>query len=89
MAEERREETTLVLEDDIDVEYSFDYLSRVVLKALPEAWDMVFLGHCLSDESRGGLAGSHPLLYHYSSAQCKCFLHSVLPCYAQLNPGHG
>lgn len=42
---------SLVLEDDVDVERNFLHLIEDIWPSLPPEWDMVFLGHCWSDES--------------------------------------
>ncbi|KAF5385641.1 hypothetical protein D9757_005489 [Collybiopsis confluens] len=47
----RERHITIVLEDDIDMERDIRRRLRQVWKFLPEDWDIVFLGHCWSDES--------------------------------------
>lgn len=41
----------IVLEDDIDMERDIQARLQDVWTALPSEWDVVFLGHCWSDES--------------------------------------
>ncbi|MBW0465803.1 hypothetical protein O181_005518 [Austropuccinia psidii MF-1] len=49
------DETTLILEDDVDFEYAFKYLSGTVLRDVPKDWDLIFFGHTdFSDEARNG-----------------------------------
>ncbi|TEB11594.1 hypothetical protein FA13DRAFT_1600774, partial [Coprinellus micaceus] len=43
--------TTLVLEDDVDMEMDIDSQLSHLWKHLPADWDIVFLGHCWSNES--------------------------------------
>ncbi|KAH9477871.1 hypothetical protein JR316_0010103 [Psilocybe cubensis] len=45
----------LILEDDVDMERDIMQQMEFLWKDLPEDWDMVFLGHCWSDETRGSL----------------------------------
>ncbi|ETW87735.1 hypothetical protein HETIRDRAFT_240238, partial [Heterobasidion irregulare TC 32-1] len=62
----------LVLEDDIDMEWDTQARLAALWSALPAAWDIVYLGHCWSDETqlpalrRGPSASLHP------SAAPKC-----------------
>ncbi|KAI0085695.1 hypothetical protein BDY19DRAFT_996593 [Irpex rosettiformis] len=41
----------LILEDDIDVERDFNAQVQEIWSLLPSDWDMVFLGHCWSNET--------------------------------------
>ncbi|KAJ7623549.1 hypothetical protein FB45DRAFT_707001, partial [Roridomyces roridus] len=47
----------LFLEDDIDVESDIQERLASVWEYLPEDWDMLFLGHCWSDETHHGVLG--------------------------------
>ncbi|KAJ3016490.1 hypothetical protein NUW54_g800 [Trametes sanguinea] len=42
----------LVLEDDVDMEQGISEQLSSAWSALPKDWDIVYLGHCWSDESR-------------------------------------
>ncbi|CDO70968.1 hypothetical protein BN946_scf184829.g77 [Trametes cinnabarina] len=42
----------MVLEDDVDMEQRLAEILPRVWSALPSNWDIVYLGHCWSDESR-------------------------------------
>ncbi|EIM92044.1 uncharacterized protein STEHIDRAFT_46292 [Stereum hirsutum FP-91666 SS1] len=42
----------VVLEDDVDIEWDIGKRLNEVWSALPDDWDIVFLGHCWSDESQ-------------------------------------
>ncbi|KDR68807.1 hypothetical protein GALMADRAFT_34426, partial [Galerina marginata CBS 339.88] len=44
-----------ILEDDVDMEIDIAHQLRGLWPLLPELWDIVFLGHCWSDEHRGRL----------------------------------
>ncbi|KAG2036182.1 hypothetical protein BDR03DRAFT_960400 [Suillus americanus] len=45
------EDVAVFLEDDIDMEWDIEIRMRHVWPSLPHGWDMVFLGHCWSNES--------------------------------------
>ncbi|KAG1746936.1 hypothetical protein EDB19DRAFT_1926924 [Suillus lakei] len=45
------EDVAVFLEDDIDMEKDIEIRMRHVWTSLPPGWDMVFLGHCWSNES--------------------------------------
>ncbi|KIM41785.1 hypothetical protein M413DRAFT_445011 [Hebeloma cylindrosporum] len=47
------DEFAIILEDDVDMERDTDEQMKNLWSYLPADWDMVFLGHCCSDESRG------------------------------------
>ncbi|KAH9964552.1 hypothetical protein BC827DRAFT_1187783 [Russula dissimulans] len=46
------DEAVLILEDDIDIERDVKGRLPVLFNALPSDWDIVYLGHCWSNESR-------------------------------------
>ncbi|KAF8972446.1 hypothetical protein BDZ97DRAFT_1781035 [Flammula alnicola] len=52
----------IILEDDVDMEKDIHQQTRSLWPSLPDDWDVVFLGHCWSDEGRG-----LPLLSHILS----------------------
>lgn len=41
--------SALIMEDDIDLEWDMDRLVPNILRALPEDWDIVYLGHCWTE----------------------------------------
>ncbi|KAH8992105.1 hypothetical protein EDB92DRAFT_1797781 [Lactarius akahatsu] len=45
-------EAVMVLEDDVDMEHDMDKRLQALWGALPRDWDVVYLGHCWSDESQ-------------------------------------
>ncbi|KAI0932789.1 hypothetical protein AcV5_010478 [Taiwanofungus camphoratus] len=45
------DDVAVVLEDDIDMEWDIRRRLQSVWSALPDAWDIVFLGHCWSNET--------------------------------------
>ncbi|KAH9060780.1 hypothetical protein EDB87DRAFT_1789626 [Lactarius vividus] len=53
-------EAVMVLEDDVDIEHDMDKRLQALWGALPRDWDVVYLGHCWSDESQ------HPPLRNIS-----------------------
>ncbi|TFK47967.1 hypothetical protein OE88DRAFT_1635363 [Heliocybe sulcata] len=42
---------SVILEDDVDMEHDIEERLYSMWPALPPLWDMIFLGHCWSDES--------------------------------------
>ncbi|KAK7694147.1 hypothetical protein QCA50_001327 [Cerrena zonata] len=44
-------DVTLVLEDDVDMERDIQERLAAVWETLPDHWDILFLGHCWSDET--------------------------------------
>ncbi|KAF8179133.1 hypothetical protein BJ912DRAFT_983101 [Pholiota molesta] len=42
-----------IFEDDVDMEKDVRQQTQTLWRSLPEDWDIVFLGHCWSDEGRG------------------------------------
>ncbi|KAJ3827206.1 hypothetical protein F5880DRAFT_1539597 [Lentinula raphanica] len=49
--DKNHEHISIILEDDIDVEKDIRSRLRRIWNVLPNDWDVVFLGHCWSDES--------------------------------------
>ncbi|CAK5279231.1 unnamed protein product [Mycena citricolor] len=49
--DEELETATLILEDDVDMESDVRERLREMWPALPREWDIIFLGHCWSDET--------------------------------------
>ncbi|GLB36768.1 hypothetical protein LshimejAT787_0310550 [Lyophyllum shimeji] len=47
----RGDDAVIVLEDDVDMERDISHRLRRVWSSLPAGWDIVYLGHCWSDES--------------------------------------
>ncbi|KAI9445538.1 hypothetical protein H4582DRAFT_1916072 [Lactarius indigo] len=45
-------EAVMVLEDDVDIEHDMDRRLQALWGALPRDWDIIYLGHCWSDESQ-------------------------------------
>ncbi|KAK4049216.1 hypothetical protein OIO90_005505 [Microbotryomycetes sp. JL221] len=66
---QNKDETALILEDDVDVEWDIERLwSRIAIK-LPQEWDVTFLGHCWGHESKTPWY-KHPLLHESVSPMC-------------------
>ncbi|KAJ3715202.1 hypothetical protein C8R42DRAFT_681972, partial [Lentinula raphanica] len=59
--DKNHEHISIILEDDIDVEKDIRSRLRRIWNVLPNDWDVVFLGHCWSDESFWP-ALTHPVL---------------------------
>ncbi|EGG09221.1 uncharacterized protein MELLADRAFT_115844 [Melampsora larici-populina 98AG31] len=69
-AEDDHDEFTLILEDDVDIESAFKYLSGTILRDVPKDWDMIFFGHTdFSDESRHGRDPRTSNFYIYKSIE--------------------
>ncbi|KAI9513148.1 hypothetical protein F5148DRAFT_1159171 [Russula earlei] len=47
-----KDDAVLILEDDVDIERDVTRRLEVLFDALPNDWDIVYLGHCWSNESR-------------------------------------
>lgn len=45
------DESALVLEDDVDIEWDIERLWNSIIKKMPDTWEMTFLGHCWGKES--------------------------------------
>jgi hypothetical protein len=50
MIQENEEESALILEDDVDMEWDLERRWRSIERHLPSDWETVFLGHCWSHE---------------------------------------
>lgn len=44
------DESALILEDDVDIEWDLERMWPNVERALPKDWEIVFLGHCWGKE---------------------------------------
>lgn len=47
---ENEDESALVLEDDVDLEWDFESLWNNIERKLPGDWDITFPGHCWGKE---------------------------------------
>ncbi|PLW18975.1 hypothetical protein PCANC_11813 [Puccinia coronata f. sp. avenae] len=69
-ADADEDQVTLILEDDVDIEAAFRYLSGTILRDAPEDWDIIFFGHTdFSDEARHGPDPSTHNFYIYKSVE--------------------
>ncbi|KAI0802989.1 hypothetical protein BC629DRAFT_1438095 [Irpex lacteus] len=59
--ESKDDDAYLILEDDVDVERDLYQRLQEVWKVLPADWDLVFLGHCWSNESYWPALNSSPM----------------------------
>ncbi|KAF8060809.1 hypothetical protein FPV67DRAFT_1564120 [Lyophyllum atratum] len=55
----RANDAVIVLEDDVNMERDIDQRLQHVWPFLPEDWDVVYLGHCWSDESINPALNAH------------------------------
>ncbi|KAI0757477.1 hypothetical protein C8Q80DRAFT_1133858 [Daedaleopsis nitida] len=73
-------EAALILEDDVDMERDIDARLQDVWQILPADWDILFLGHCWSNESRypalrdrgSKTSGRYPKMAVHPSFAPKC-----------------
>ncbi|KAH9947372.1 hypothetical protein B0H21DRAFT_692117 [Amylocystis lapponica] len=72
-----RDDVAVVLEDDIDMEHDIAARLSGIWGSLPDEWDIVFLGHCWSNESQhaplahgGGTAAMATALYPSFAPKC-------------------
>ncbi|KLO17550.1 hypothetical protein SCHPADRAFT_821194 [Schizopora paradoxa] len=73
-----REGVAIVFEDDIDVESDIERRLKDMWSDLPKDWDMLFLGHCWSDESvNPPVSPSSPI--HLSNAPKCTHAYAVSP----------
>ncbi|GAA5946829.1 hypothetical protein JCM3765_002034 [Sporobolomyces pararoseus] len=67
---ERKEESALVLEDDVDFEWDLERLWNTVHRKLPEnEWDITYLGYCWGGENQKPQY-LHPLLHQSTAPMC-------------------
>ncbi|KAJ7160555.1 hypothetical protein C8R43DRAFT_849304, partial [Mycena crocata] len=74
------EKPSLILEDDVDMEVDIKERLIDVWSLLPPDWDIVFLGHCWSNESYFPALGPAPLPSNSSSR--------LQPLESRLHPSH-
>lgn len=66
---EGNDEVALILEDDIDMEWDLEHRLSVMWPFLPQDWDVVLLGHCMSREFGKPLQGA-PTLFPATQSLC-------------------
>jgi len=64
------EDVAIILEDDIDMEWDLERRLRYVWQFLPEKWDQIWLGHCLSQESINPSVPGTTYLYPSGGPYC-------------------
>jgi len=64
------DDVVLVFEDDVDMEWDIERRLHYLWGYLPNPWDIVFLGHCYSDEFTKGHVGGTMYLYQSDSPLC-------------------
>jgi len=60
--ERRKLKSAIIFEDDIDIEWNVERILRKQWSSLPDDWDIVYLGHCWSEEWRGEMLPGAPML---------------------------
>ncbi|KAJ2084089.1 hypothetical protein H4R24_000298 [Coemansia sp. RSA 988] len=61
--------SALVLSDSIDLDTDIKQHMRTIVPAMPSSWDILFLGHCGTNETRHP-STLHPRLYVASNPRC-------------------
>ncbi|QRV73780.1 glycosyltransferase family 25 protein [Ceratobasidium sp. AG-Ba] len=64
------DETVIVLEDDIDMEFDLEKRLTDMWPALPKGWDIVMLGHCQSHEWSKPALKRAPALHRSTHTMC-------------------
>ncbi|CAE6429323.1 unnamed protein product [Rhizoctonia solani] len=64
------DEVAIVLEDDVDMEWDLEKRLRGMWPFLPKNWDIVMLGHCMSDENENPPVRGHPHLHPSKHVLC-------------------
>ncbi|CAG8560362.1 8140_t:CDS:1 [Acaulospora morrowiae] len=64
--------SSLILEDDVDLEVFLFELIKDVFRLLPTDWEMIYLGHCNSGEDRGDFMGEALDFKVYKSSSPAC-----------------
>ncbi|CAE6521977.1 unnamed protein product [Rhizoctonia solani] len=64
------DQVAIVLEDDIDMEWDLEKRLRGMWPHLPKDWDIVMLGHCMSDENENPPVRGHPHLHPSKHVLC-------------------
>ncbi|KAJ1311656.1 hypothetical protein OPQ81_010131 [Rhizoctonia solani] len=64
------DQVAIVLEDDIDMEWDLEKRLRGMWPYLPKNWDIVMLGHCMSDENENPPVRGHPHLHPSKHVLC-------------------
>jgi len=67
---QRKLSAAIVFEDDIDIEWDVERLLRLSWPALPDDWDIVFLGHCYSREHENPMLPGAALIHPTKHALC-------------------
>lgn len=57
----RKLKSAIIFEDDIDIEWDIERILRKQWPALPNDWDIIYLGHCWSEEWRGEMLPGAPM----------------------------
>jgi len=66
-----KEETAIIFEDDVDMEFDLEKRLRGMWQFLPkDSWDMVMLGHCQSDETHKPPVPGNSYLHPAQHALC-------------------
>jgi len=64
------DDVAFIFEDDVDMEWDMERRLHYLWKFLPNPWDMVFLGHCYSDEYKKGAVEGTMYLYKSNDPLC-------------------
>jgi len=65
------DDVAIIFEDDIDMEWDLERRLRYIWPFLPDGWDQVMIGHCLSDEAeKNRKVTGTTYLYRASQPMC-------------------
>ncbi|KAJ7125179.1 hypothetical protein C8R44DRAFT_980394 [Mycena epipterygia] len=64
------DETAIVLEDNIDVEWELEMRLNHFIPALPAQWDVLMLGHCSNSETTHAPIRSSPFIHPSNMPRC-------------------
>ncbi|CAG8560402.1 8142_t:CDS:1 [Acaulospora morrowiae] len=64
--------SSLILEDDVDMEVNFLSLVKNVFRLLPSDWEIIYFGHCNRGEDRGDFIGEALDFKVYKSSSPAC-----------------
>ncbi|KAJ7287136.1 hypothetical protein C8J57DRAFT_1652959, partial [Mycena rebaudengoi] len=64
------DDVAIVLEDDIDMEWTLERRLQYLFHALPSNWDVLMIGHCASDENTFHALPGNPHLHPAGTPLC-------------------
>ncbi|KZS95197.1 hypothetical protein SISNIDRAFT_494577 [Sistotremastrum niveocremeum HHB9708] len=65
----KEDEVAIIFADDFDVEWDIEFILKETWEHLPSDWDIIYLGHCASQERLGDIVPYTSSLHH-STRSC-------------------